>query len=1264
MSNKHTRNSDADRSNSTDPREEPFTQGRRGFMKTANVLTLGLLGSVSSTQTGAALTRTGSDDELASTLYTAERRAAARENVEQYGWAETQRETAVESADEYLQGYGGLDGLWRAVTAQSIPRTVALSDAFDAERPRNSAEVHETFSVDPLDATPTRRPWERIDSTPGVERQDMTFATADPWKIVEPTTGAVFPTNDFAAYRESGRDDTGAFDPTRADDSLLVNEERPDKPADWGVDDGTGWVDEHGHLGAEGARYQFVAYYNRMYRWERLLDALRSFRDAYLFTDDSQYLRAGAVLLDRIADVYPEMDIAAYRYEDGYLGVHEWTGQGKIGGCVQEAITVRTLLSAFDAFRPAMDDETLLAFLREKSQEYDVDAKDTAADLRRNVEENVVRSVLPAVQNHRIHSPSGGHRTALAMAGAVQDEPDGFTSDIVEFLLQPGERTQRDDGSYWGDWQVTGGSLRQELVDTVDRDGNGCGSPVASETAFRALQRVTSVLAAYDGYDDADLADHPKLERAAAGRLPQILREKYLPRAGAMGRTGNPWLPIDTAGMLAAFQSFGSGRFAKAAFLANDYSYDGMHGSIFTDAPKASAESIQEVIDAEGPLELSSTNQAGTGFAALRDGEHYVLGGYRVVTQFPSMTILENTADYTVYSGSGTLQFEATTEGQHITFQFSVPVTDSYEFSLQPFEATGYGIYEVLIDGQHVAKYDFYSSSTGAGDLTVLADAIELAEGTHTLTFSNVGRNENTDGDDAYKLGLITATFLDETAQRQRRLKAERGNTQRSFSVQYGSSNLDGDGTRQGHRDALHLDVHAYGGDLAPDLGYPEQTGFWPDPDSPGEASSWPKGEHWTSNTISHNTVVVDQQTQRETEVGSPRHFTETDRASIVDVESPDAYPQSEQYRRTTAMVRIDESHSYAVDFFRVVGGSEHVFSFHGAAGAVTTEHLDLTAQENGTYAGSSVQRPAYGEASTYDRRVGSGFNYLDDVAQDKHPGAQFSINWDVQDTWGAIEGDDVSLRLTTMGEFDNVALANGRPPRQPGAPSDLRYVLARRRGSDLDSTFTSVIEPYRGERAVESITEVPAHSGDGPARAVEISLANGRTDYVAYAPGESVCEVEDAFRFDGFLAIYSERDGEPQFAQLEDGSLLAPVHGGSPFIEVPVGAYEGRLETFTRDVSGTNELEVRLTGGPRRDGLVDDLVGRWIYVETETGIEAYRIEDATESRGNRLTLDVGEQTTVSGFVDPSNLDAGYEYTVEAEASFRIPRSHTWTTDD
>ena len=76
-------------------------------------------------------------------------------------------------------------------------------------------------------------------------------------------------------------------------------------------------------------------------------------------------------------------------------------------------------------------------------------------------------------------------------------------------------------------------------------------------------------------------------------------------------------------------------------------------------------------------------------------------------------------------------------------------------------------------------------------------------------------------------------------------------------------------------------------------------------------------------------------------------------------------------------------------------------------------------------------------------------------MSRDHHPSGTFSVDWDVEDTWNVLpEDENIHLRLTMMGEFQEVALADGEPPQKPGNPESLTYVLAHRTGENLESQF------------------------------------------------------------------------------------------------------------------------------------------------------------------------------------------------------------------
>ena len=66
----------------------------------------------------------------------------------------------------------------------------------------------------------------------------------------------------------------------------------------------------------------------------KIMDALR---EAYIFSGDEKYGIAGAILVDRLADIYPDYDLSLYRT----CGYHNGDGaskQGKIAGTIWESL--------------------------------------------------------------------------------------------------------------------------------------------------------------------------------------------------------------------------------------------------------------------------------------------------------------------------------------------------------------------------------------------------------------------------------------------------------------------------------------------------------------------------------------------------------------------------------------------------------------------------------------------------------------------------------------------------------------------------------------------------------------------------------------------------------------------------------------------------------------------------------------------------------------------------------------------------------------
>ena len=451
-----------------------------------------------------------------------------------------------------------------------------------------------------------------------------------------------------------------------------------------------------------------------------------------------------------------------------------------------------------------------------------------------------------------------------------------------------------------------------------------------------------------------------------------------------------------------------------------------------------------------------------------------------------------------------------------------------------------------------------------------------------------------------------------------------------------------GSTTGHGHADGLNLGLSAYGLNMAPDLGYPRHTG----------------PEHnriqWVSSTISHNTVVVDEQAQLcLQDRGLPLHFDNGGWVRLLDCDKHKVYPQTEVYRRTVVMVDVDDTVSYGVDFFRVKGGKDHLYSFHSASHEVSqTEGLRLVSRP-GTYAGEQVPYgpdPSPLSGVSWDHNVFTypdGYTWLDHVATDLAPEKEFAADFSVTDYRNILEDSrDLHLRLTMVGpQLDEVSLVMGYPPAKAENPQPgIRYLLARHKGED--TLFTAVLEPYRADRYVEAITEAPLSPADSSARAVKISLKNGRTDYILYtADNTKEYIVDGSFPFRGFVGVISFEEGKPVRQYLHDGSLLSDLEAQP--------AVTGTVLDFTREPASQNRITLRCDSPIPAPEL---LAGKCVFIDTD-GLRngAYRILGAAPEESGALTLDIGDVTPIRSYRDRFAPDLGYLYDIAPGAPFRIP---------
>jgi len=346
-------------------------------------------------------------------------------------------------------------------------------------------------------------------------------------------------------------------------------------------------------------------------------------------------------------------------------------------------------------------------------------------------------------------------------------------------------------------------------------------------------------------------------------------------------------------------------------------------------------------------------------------------------------------------------------------------------------------------------------------------------------------------------------------------LRQGSGPTAQALLLRFGPS------LNHGHRDDLNINFFARGYELTYDLGY-------------GLGSTHTQ-VGWSRQTASHNLVVVNERSQGEGgggSGGSLHLFADLPGLKLIEASSESSYAGQgvTLYRRTLALVG-DQSGGYALDLFRVKGGSQHDYLFH-----TLTDHAELTgvslgAEELGSLAGTNIcwgaQQLNDGDIAGHPNQPywtpppGNGYGFL---TKPRH--GQAAGGWSAQ--WAVDATNGVRLFMAAQPGTEVItALAPGIYPKLPKA----RYVIARRKGPDLESQFAAVIEPNDGTSLIGKVEqlEIAGPAGGIPPVALSIVKRDSTTDLVYSSADTSARRVGD-FTFAGRFI----------HAQIKEGKLLS----------------------------------------------------------------------------------------------------------------------------
>ncbi|MFW6039179.1 MAG: hypothetical protein ACOC9P_01735 [bacterium] len=419
-----------------------------------------------------------------------------------------------------------------------------------------------------------------------------------------------------------------------------------------------------------------------------------------------------------------------------------------------------------------------------------------------------------------------------------------------------------------------------------------------------------------------------------------------------------------------------------------------------------------------------------------------------------------------------------------------------------------------------------------------------------------------------------------------------------------------------GHFDRLNIELFALGRSMLPEQGYPSPLGL------PGRHN---KRMVWTSGNISHYSVVVNRKRHRTREAGRLLTLVGSPVAQVVDAEASEVtYPDAaEVYRRTSLLVETETS-PVLIDLFRVRGGWEHAWSFHGPA-MEEFEPFGVSfsaAQPTGTLAGAEV---SFGDQPTDEHtHITSGFQYLTNVHRAAAPDEPWGATWR--------EGEE-ALRMTFLPEEDDreIVFADGEPEMKPEHPETLPYLLAFRGEpggeQELASTFAAVVEPFRGSATVAHAERLEA-SGAGMPAALRLHTREDESITVLSNRDVDGELVAGEMRLDGQLALLRLRDGEAEAALLIN---VRELNAAGWTVE-SAGPLRGR-------VAGVDYERNTITLD-RRLAHAQACVGQVVTLGNDRHHTTYEIEKVTQAEGGTV-LHFGRTPMLVGTFEISEVEEG-----------------------
>lgn len=318
-------------------------------------------------------------------------------NASKYKWAGDMRDCAIEAAKPWLEMSD--DHLFELIFGSTIKRSWMVLSNGDCPTCGKSVPMY-SWIFKPME---------------------------HPYKAICPHCGDMYPKNDFGKYYTSGLGLDGIFNYELADKSLLYNTEHPDTTDPlhlFGVDDGNG-------LRIDGTTWWFIATYLVYGQWHKvILAGIENLARAYALTGNKIYAHKTGILIDRLADVFPDFDFAT----QGVMYEFAHPSYGYISYWANSCVETRSVALAYDqVYSVIKEDKELVSFLNKKAVKHNLsNKKKSFEDIHRNISERIFDDAIKNAHTKNRSNYPQSHITEIVLR-AVCDY-DKHYDKIMELL--------------------------------------------------------------------------------------------------------------------------------------------------------------------------------------------------------------------------------------------------------------------------------------------------------------------------------------------------------------------------------------------------------------------------------------------------------------------------------------------------------------------------------------------------------------------------------------------------------------------------------------------------------------------------------------------------------------------------------------------------------------------------------------------------------------------------------------------------------------